>query len=101
MLNTIFQGAQEIFLAYIQAEVDMNEVPEELIFNWDQTALKFMATGQWTMSRAGEQIIMITNSDVKRQVMAVFAATLTGELLPPPPPPPQIIYKGKTVFVCS
>ena len=63
----------------------MNEVPEELIFNWDQTALKFMATGQWTMNRAGEQIVMITNSDDKRQVMAVFAATLTGELQPPPP----------------
>ena len=62
----------------------MNEVPEELIFNWDQTALKFMATGKWTMNRAGEQIVMITNSDDKRQVMAVFAATLTGELQPPP-----------------
>ncbi len=69
----------------------MNEVPEELIFNWDHTALKFMATCQWTMNRAGEQIITINNSDDKCQVTAVFAATLTGELQPP-----QIIYKGKT-----
>ena len=34
----------------------------------------------------------IANSDDKRQVTALLAATLTGEYLPP-----QFIYKGKTV----
>ena len=81
-----FKELQENCLVDIQAEVVMNEVPEKLIFNWDQTALKFMATGQWTMSRAGEQSVTITNTDDKCQVTAVLAATLTGELLPPPPP---------------
>ena len=79
-----------MFLADIQAEVVINEIPEDLIFNWDQTALHFVATGQWTMHCSGE-VIPITNSDDKRQVTAVFAATLKGDFLSP-----QIIYKWKT-----
>ena len=69
----------------------MNEVPSEVIFNWDQMALHLVSTGQWTMHRAREKVITISNSDDKRQVTAVFAATLTGDFLAP-----QIIYKGKT-----
>ncbi len=46
---------QENFIADIQAEVVMNEVPPALIFNWDQTALHLVTTGQWTMNRAGEK----------------------------------------------
>ena len=86
-----FKEIQENFLADIQAEVVMNEVPPELIFNWDQTALHLVSTGQWTMHRAGEKVIPISNSDDKRQVTAVFAASLTGDFLAL-----QIIYKGKT-----
>ena len=90
-----FQELQENFLADIRAEVVMNEIPAELIFNWDQTALHLIATSQWTMHgimhRAGEKIITVKNSDDKRQVTAVLAASLTGEFLAP-----QIIYKGKT-----
>ena len=68
----------------------MNEVPPELIFNWDETALHLVSTGQWTMHHA-RKVITISNSDDKHQVTAVFAATLTGDFLAP-----QMIYKGKT-----
>ena len=56
----------------------MNEIPDELIFNWDQTALSIIPTGEWTMHRAGEKVIPIAHSDDKRQITAVLAATLTG-----------------------
>ena len=62
---------QENFLADIQAEVPMNEVPPDLIFNWDQTALHLVSTGWQTMHHAGNKIIPITNSDDKHQVIAV------------------------------
>ena len=87
-----FKELQDYFLADIQAEVLMNDIPEDLIFNWDQTALSFVSTGQWTMHQAGAKVVPISHSDDKRQVTAVLAATLRGELLPP-----QIIYQGKTV----
>ncbi len=86
-----FEEIQGDFLANIQAEIVMNEIPEELIFNWDQTPLQFVPTGQWTMHKAGEKIIPIANSDDKRQVTGVIAATIKGEFLSP-----QIIYQGKT-----
>ena len=69
----------------------MNDIPNEMIFNWDQIALQLVPTGQWTMHHAREKVIPIANSDDKCQVTAVIAATLIGE-----PLPPQIIYKGKT-----
>ena len=69
----------------------MNEIPSELILNWDQTALHLVPTGQWTMHRSGEKVVPITNSDDKRQITAVLAVTMSGEYLPP-----QLIYKGKT-----
>lgn len=42
------------------------------------------------MNRAGEKVISIANSNDKRQVTAVFMATMTCQYLPP-----QVIYKGK------
>ena len=86
-----FEDVKEVFLADITAEVVMNDVPSELIFYWDQTALNYIPAGEWTMHQAGEKVIPITNSDDKRQITAVFAATLSSEYLPP-----QFIYKGKT-----
>ena len=86
-----FKELQGVFLADIQAEIAMNDIPNEMIFNWDQTALQFVPIGLWTMHHAGEKVIPIADSDDKRQVTAVIAATLTDELLPP-----QINYKGKT-----
>lgn len=76
-------------MADISAEVFMNEIPHDLIFNWDQTGIQFVHTGQWTMNYTSEKTI--ANSDDKRQIRAAFAATMTGEYLPP-----QVIYKGKT-----
>ena len=52
---------QENFLADIQAEVPMNEVPPDLIFNWNQTALHLVLTGWQTMHHTGNKIIPITN----------------------------------------
>ena len=87
-----FQEVQEEFLADIKAEVLMNEVHPLIIFNWDQTAIQFVLTGQWIMHRSKEKVIPIAKSDDKRQITAVLAVTMTGEYLFP-----QVIYQGKTL----
>ena len=66
---------QENFLADIQAEVPMNEVPPDLIFNWDQTALHLVLTGWQTMHHTGNKIIPITNSDDKHHFLHSCAFT--------------------------
>ena len=87
----MFQELKEVFLADIVAEVIMNDIPDELIFNWDQTGLSIIPTGEWMMEKRGEKVIKISHSDDKRQITGVFAATLAGDYFPP-----QLIYKGKT-----
>ena len=78
-------------MADIKAEVLMNDVPCQLVFNWDQTAVHYVPTGQWIMHRYKKKIIPIANSDDKHQITAVLAVTLTGEFLPT-----QLIYLRKT-----
>ena len=86
-----FEEVKEHFLADIRAEVLMNDIPDELIINWDQTLLHIIPTGNWTMNKAGEKIILIANLDDKRQITAVLAITMSGSYLAP-----QLIYQGKT-----
>ena len=86
-----FQEIQANFLADIQAVMVMNDIPMEMVFNNDQTALHFVSTGQWTMHKAGEKMIPISNRDDKCQITVVLGATLTGVFLPP-----QLIYQDKT-----
>ena len=87
----LFTEIKDIFLADIQAEILMNDIPDELIVNWDQTGIHLVPTGDWTMHRAGEKIIPINNSDDKRQITAVLAASMAGEYLAP-----QLLFQGKT-----
>ena len=79
-----------MFLADSKAQVLMNDIPDELVINWDQTALPLVPTGEWTMHHAGEKMIPIAKSDDERQITAVFAASMTGEYLAP-----QLIFKGR------
>lgn len=87
----LFNGIKNVFLADVTAKVIMNDIPDVLIINWDQTALQFVSTGQWTMHQSGEKVVPVSHSDNKCQITAVLAATMKGEYLPP-----QLIYKGKT-----
>ena len=89
--QSCFAELKDVFLADIKAEVLMNDIPSDLIINWDQTGIQLVPTGDWTFNRAGEKIIPIRNFDDKRQITAVIAATMTGEYLPI-----QLIYKATT-----
>ena len=46
-----FEESKEIFLADLTAEVVMNEIPKELILNWDQTGVSIIPTGDWTIKK--------------------------------------------------
>ena len=87
----MFQELKDVFLADIVAEVIMIDIPDELIFNWDQTGLSIIPTSEWIMETQGEKVVKISHSDDKRQITGVFAATLAGDYFPP-----HLIHKGKT-----
>ena len=60
---------KEEYLADIKAEVVMNDIHKELVFNSDQTGMQLVPTGEWAMHEAKAKVVPITNSDDKRQML--------------------------------
>ena len=83
-----FQKVKEQFLVDIRAVVKMEDIPFDLIINWDQTGIHYVPVGSWTMEKEGSKRVEIIGVDDKRQITAVFAGFLTGDF--------QLIYKGTT-----
>lgn len=79
------------FLQDVVDLVKMEDVPAELIFNWDQTGLNLVPASPWTMASKGSKRIEMKGLNDKRQITAVFCGTILGDFLPL-----QLIYGGKT-----
>ena len=56
----------------IQSIVEMEEIPSDLIINWDQTAIKYVPVLNWTMTNEGAQRVEVVAANDKRQITAVF-----------------------------
>ena len=70
----------------------MEEIPYDLIFNWDQTGLNIVPGSVWTLDRKGTKRVEIAGIDDKCQITAVIRGTLSGKLLPF-----QVIFTGTTL----
>ena len=86
-----FEAVKEQFILNIRAVVEMEDIPPELVFNWDQTGISIVPGSSRTMEVKGSKRVEIAGMNDKRQITAVFCGTLAGEFLPP-----QLIYQGKT-----
>ena len=86
-----FQEKKISFLKEVAATVQMEDIPAELILNWDQTGIRIVPSSTWTMKKKGSKRVELTGINDKRQITAIFCGNLFGDLLPP-----QLIYKGKT-----
>ncbi len=86
-----FKELKKQFLLNISAVVEMDEIPFDLIINWDQTGIHYEPVSYWTMEKEGSKRVEIAGVNDKRQITAVFSRSLMGDFLPP-----QLVYKGKT-----
>ena len=89
-----FAKVKTAFLNDVASVVKMEEIPPELILNWDQTGIHLVPASSWTMDREGSRRVEIKGVNDKRQITAVFCGSATGDFLPI-----QLIYKGKTARV--
>ena len=48
-----FLEVKKTFLDEVFATVEMEEIPPDLILNWDQTGIKFVPASSWTMDSVG------------------------------------------------
>ena len=86
-----FENLWETFLEQIRSTVLFEDIPLDLIFNWDQTGLNYVPVSNRTVEKEGAKRVEIKGLDDKRQITAVFGGTLTGEFLPM-----QLVYQGRT-----
>ena len=86
-----FENLWETFLEQIRSTVKFEDIPLDLIFNCDQTGLNYVPVFNWMMEKERAKCIEIKGLGDKRQFMAVFGDTLTGEFLPI-----QLVYWGST-----
>ena len=86
-----FENIKGQYLTYIRSVVIMEDIPDALILNWDQTAMKLVPSTKWTMERRGAKQIEIATCNDKRQITAVFACSLRGDFLPI-----QLIFQATT-----
>ena len=52
-----FEQVKEQFLRDVVTIVEIEEIPGELILNWDQTGIKMIPLNSWTMEEEGTQRI--------------------------------------------
>ena len=86
-----FQRVKDRFLKQLARMVQLRNVPDNLIINLDQTGVKLVPAGDWTMAPHGSRRVEVIGLGDKRQITATFAASLDGTFLPM-----QILYQGKT-----
>jgi hypothetical protein len=83
-----FEKTKMDYIERIEKCVNEHNIPDDLILNWDQTGVKLIPGGDWTMDAKGSKQVKITGLNDKRQITALLTISKSGELLPP-----QIIYK--------
>lgn len=91
-----FEGVKVNFLNDILAIVKMEDIPDNLVLNWDHTAISIVPGSQWTMAQKGAKRIEIIGLDDKCQITVVLCGALNGNVLPL-----QLIYTGKQLLACQ
>ena len=86
-----FLERKQAFLREVVTTVEMEDVPIELILNWDQTGIKIVPTSNWTMELSGSKRVEMSALTDKRQITAVLCGNMVGDFLPV-----QLVYQGRT-----
>ena len=67
-----FEEVKAQFLLDIKAVVEMEDIPFDLIINWDQTTIHYVPVGSWMMDKEGLKRVEIVGVDDKQQITAAF-----------------------------
>ena len=66
------------FLKQVARMVKLRDIPDSLIINLDQTGMKLVPTGDWTMAAVGSRRVEVIGLGDKRQITVTFAAAQDG-----------------------
>ena len=88
---TDFEHRRLQFIFDVKALIMLEDIPSDLVINWDQAGIQYVPVSNWTMAMEGAKRIEIVVKDDKGQITADFSGSMSGDFLPP-----QLIYEGKT-----
>ena len=80
-----------LFHHEIATMVERHNIPHSMILNIDQTPLKYVSVGNFTLAEKGEKCVTLEGSNDKRCMTATFGISFSNNFLPI-----QLIYGGKT-----
>ena len=60
-----FDELKKLFLLDFSNAVEMDEVPTELVINWDQTEINYVPIPSWTMEQKGTKRVEVIGKDDK------------------------------------
>ena len=69
----------------------MEDIPKDLVLNWNHTGVNIVPGSSWTMDLKGQQQVKIAAMSDKCQMTLVVCGSLSGNVLPF-----QLIYQGRT-----
>ena len=82
MTDEEFEAVRCRYLTKLAQQAHANQVPPQLIINWDQTELNVVPTSTWTMAEERSQRVEIIGLNDKRHITATLALAMTGEVPP-------------------
>ena len=73
-----FAEIKTAFLLEVKHVISMDEIPAELVINFDQTGLNIVPTSDWTMEVVGAKTVEIAGKNDKKQLTAVLGGSVVG-----------------------
>ena len=86
-----FDELKDTFLQDVKHSMLMDEIPPELVVNFDQTGINYVPVSSWSMEKEGAKRVEVVGKEDKPQITAVFGISMSGDFLPI-----QLVYQGKT-----
>ena len=91
MPGSLISEVKMSFTREIAKLVTDNQIPDDMVINFDQTPIQYCQSSRYTMAPKGSSKISINGAADKRSLTALVAVTMGGGILPF-----QLIYKGLT-----
>ena len=91
MDGTDFGTQKKAFLDDLVMTVEMEEIPSDLILNWDRTGIRLVPASSRAMEQRGVKRVEVVGQNDKHLITALFCGSLQGNFLLL-----QLIYKGIT-----
>ena len=63
------------FVYDVKSIIEFEDIPKDLVINWDHTGINYIPVSKWTMEAEGSKRVAATGIEDKRQITAVLSIT--------------------------